>query len=738
MKHLNYCIVVMITLSGFAGTAYSSTAIPANNPYIQYYGRWDFSTPTAPTHSWPGVYIYAKFEGTSIGISTNDNFSYYNVFIDDTTFIDFHGTNSGVSSYTLKTGLKDTVHTILITLRNETNWTKFSFNGFILDNGKTLLPPPAEPTKGIEFIGDSFTCASGNLWTDNNAAPSGDWSDLYEGFPAMIARHYGAQYVVTAHSGWGLVHDYVTPNPSYANNLPSIFGSMVSYATTPAWNFSQWQPNLVIICLGLNDYSGWDGYNTNSISPENTATFKDKYHQFISTIMDVYPYTKILAVAANGIPWLQNTISQIVSEENAMGHTNVSYSYFPYYNGGYVNAGHPNVASHQKIADTLIATIDTINVWTPFTETRVPDIVSSPSSPFIITTSTYALTVKTSEYDTVRYSTEDKPFEQMENQFSITGTRAHSTLLTCQPGQQYTYYLRARDAYGNVMDTSAVINFSVDTSKALLAWNASSAYDLSSWKLGKAPLGNDNAPGDSTKVSPATTVYFRQTVTLSDVSTIHDFRVFVKGHDGAVAYVNGKEIGRVNVDPNADVSYNTFALAPMTLNTSIIMSNQDRATYLKNGKNVVAVEVHSRNTTVPDMSFDAIVINNYGSTYIDLGQEWYYYDKGDVPAGQLVDKSTLSVAQNNGLLPGQMALYTNYPNPFNPTTTISFDLSKKGRVELKVFNVLGQLVETLVNGELNPGKYSYKFDGNRLASGIYFYQLKAATFTDIKKMVLIK
>jgi len=719
---------------GLNNSLHSSNLVPANDPSIQYYGRWDFSNPLAPTHSWPGVYIFAAFEGTSIGISLNDNFSYYNVFIDDTTFIDFHGTGSGISSYILKTGLQDTVHTILITLRNETNWTKFSFNGFILDSGRTLVPPPSASSRGIEFIGDSYTCASGNLWDSTDAAPSGDWTDLYEGFPSIIARHYGAQYTVTAHSGWGLVLDYLG---NYANNLPSIFGSTVAYATAPAWDFSKWKPNLVVICLGLNDYNGWGGYSTGTISAANTSTFKEEYHTFISNIMDVYPHAKILAVAANGITWLQNTIAQVVSEENAIGHTNVFYSYFPYYNGGYVNGGHPNVATHQKIADTLIALIDTIDAWTPFNETTPPSIVRYPDSLFVVTTPTYTLNVRTAEYDTVRYSTSDKPYDEMENQFAVTGTRIHSTVLSCQQGQSYTYYLRAKNAYGITMDTSVVVRFSVDTTKALLTWDGSTAYDLSEWKLGKAPLGNDGAPGDSTKVSSATTVYFRQTVDLSDVASMLDFRVYVKGHDGAVAYVNGKEIGRVNIDPSADVSYDTYAKGPMTLATSIVMSSQDRSAYLKDGKNVVAVEVHSRDTVPPNISFDAIVINNTGLTYINLGQEWYYYDKGNIPPDQLVDKATLFAGGGNSL-PERTMLFSNYPNPFNPTTEITYQLSAGGRVTLRVYDVLGRDVATLVNATQAAGRHSVALDGSRFASGVYFYRLETAGYVSTRKMLLLK
>ena len=84
------------------------------------------------------MYVYAEFEGTSIGVKTNDNFSYNNVFIDDSLYTIFHGNISGIASYTLVSGLTNANHKILFTLRSELNWTKFAFNGFVLDNGKNL------------------------------------------------------------------------------------------------------------------------------------------------------------------------------------------------------------------------------------------------------------------------------------------------------------------------------------------------------------------------------------------------------------------------------------------------------------------------------------------------------------------------------------------------------------------------------------------------------------------------
>ena len=137
---MGFVFITMVLLCNSSVVA--SITIPANDPNIQYYGRWDFSNPSAPSHSWPGVYIFAVFQGTSIGMITDDNACWYNVFIDSVFKFVFHGTTNGVASYPLVSGLSNGSHTILITKRGETSWTKFSFYGFILDDGKSLLPPP--------------------------------------------------------------------------------------------------------------------------------------------------------------------------------------------------------------------------------------------------------------------------------------------------------------------------------------------------------------------------------------------------------------------------------------------------------------------------------------------------------------------------------------------------------------------------------------------------------------------
>jgi hypothetical protein len=88
--------------------------------------------------------------------------------------------------------------------------------------------------------------------------------------------------------------------------------------------------------------------------------------------------------------------------------------------------------------------------------------------------------------------------------------------------------------------------------------------------------------------------------------------------------------------------------------------------------------------------------------------------------------------------PAGFELYQCFPNPFNPSTTIRYGLPQKSQVSLKVYNSLGQLVTTLANGEQEAGYHEVRFEGSRLASGVYFYQLQAGNFVQTKKLLLLR
>jgi hypothetical protein len=91
-----------------------------------------------------------------------------------------------------------------------------------------------------------------------------------------------------------------------------------------------------------------------------------------------------------------------------------------------------------------------------------------------------------------------------------------------------------------------------------------------------------------------------------------------------------------------------------------------------------------------------------------------------------------------GQLPARFDLEQNYPNPFNPATQINYSIPTKSYVSLKVHNLLGQEVATLFDGNRQAGRYSAVFDGRGLASGVYFYRLKADDLTETKRLILLK
>ena len=354
---LSMALQLIIFSSSFSAPNF----IPANHSHIQYFGRWDMTDPLHPKHSWPGVSIYAEFTGTSIGVRLADDGNYYNVYIDGKFHRVFHGTQAGEADYPLADSLPDGRHTFLLTKRNCAQNKIYFFSGFWLADGAQLLQPShRDKRRKIEFIGDSFTVAEGN----EAAEPNMPWektfpvTDIDKGFVTIVARHFNAEPHFTARSGIGMVTDW---SGDHALNMPDRFDRALMDAPEPKWNFTQWVPDLVVICLGLNDYAGLKD-KAGKISPENSALYRKRYHDFLTTLRRVYPDTKILAVAAH-VEWIRENVQQIVKTERANGQQNIYYAQFDYFKDGYVANGHPSVATHEKIAAQLIAAIQQCSVF---------------------------------------------------------------------------------------------------------------------------------------------------------------------------------------------------------------------------------------------------------------------------------------------------------------------------------------------------------------------------------------
>ena len=110
--------------------------------------------------------------------------------------------------------------------------------------------------------------------------------------------------------------------------------------------------------------------------------------------------------------------------------------------------------------------------------------------------------------------------------------------------------------------------------------------------------------------------------------------------------------------------------------------------------------------------------------------------KGNLFVAKIMDKTT-SVGHNDPI-PSSMRLYQNYPNPFNPSTFISFELSIEHYTTLKIYDLLGREITTLVSEKLQAGKYRYQWGAKDLPSGVYFYRLQSGYYNETRKLLLVK
>lgn len=138
---------------------------------------------------------------------------------------------------------------------------------------------------------------------------------------------------------------------------------------------------------------------------------------------------------------------------------------------------------------------------------------------------------------------------------------------------------------------------------------------------------------------------------------------------------------------------------------------------------------------------------NFGQTYYfeyysSYTQSHYLYAwlKGCIIDGIIYGDTSLTIGNNHTpeQIPENFSLKQNFPNPFNPETKIKFELMQNCFTSLKIYDITGREVSTLVNMYLNAGEYTFKWNASNIQSGVYFYQLKAGEFTETKKMVLTK
>ena len=355
--------------------------IGADDPRIQYVGRFDRTNPAAPGFDWSYSTIRAKFQGTSCSVKLDGPGKYFDIFIDGVKTAPIISASGGLETFPVASGLSDTAHTLALRRRVEASTGKNIFHGFVLDGGKTLVAPPPAPARRIAFIGDSYTCGYGV------EAPFGDpFTAATENagltYAAQMAAHYDADCMITAWSGRGMVRNYGDPNQTSPQAVPFFYPRTCGSVANDDYAFT-WQPDVVVIALGINDFS---------TSPHpSQARFVGGYGDFIQTLRSRYPDAHIICTFLSSMDAVAS--GYIAAAASASGDAKVHFASVPYNLDLPADFGpdyHPNIAGQTKIANAFIPVLDGI-LGTAWGEGGAPSSAppsSTPSTPLRATKGT--------------------------------------------------------------------------------------------------------------------------------------------------------------------------------------------------------------------------------------------------------------------------------------------------------------------------------------------------------------
>ena len=312
--------------------------------------------------TWPGITLTTRFKGRAIGIVINDPLSAYTVELDGTLRKPLPMEDGEHTVWLRK--LSKGPHELRLTRRNETTAAPGTIRGFLLEDGSTWLPLRPATERQIEFIGDSFTAGLADLSNKRNCngAKVCATSDATAAFGVRVARHFHADWELNAMSGMGM-------NRNWSGNLPgesfhSYYPRLLQSDAQSHADEAGWHPQLIVIGLGINDFStpirDGEPWTRESLAEQ----FKESYRALITELRQRHGDVDIILTAVKLGPDSQQPplVQQVVEGAHADGDMHV---YYVEYDDLELTAcqWHPNLADHASMAQALI---DKIEIIKPF------------------------------------------------------------------------------------------------------------------------------------------------------------------------------------------------------------------------------------------------------------------------------------------------------------------------------------------------------------------------------------
>ncbi|HTR80372.1 MAG TPA: T9SS type A sorting domain-containing protein [Bacteroidota bacterium] len=391
------------------------------------------------------------------------------------------------------------------------------------------------------------------------------------------------------------------------------------------------------------------------------------------------------------------------------------------------NSGGVTLNSNATVNGTLILTNGKLTLGSKnLTVTTTNAISVANASTYIITNSTGALR-------------QNVPTSNTDVSFPVgTSLGANPAVLNNNGGQADTFSVKVVSSTSNVTDANSVVHDQWTVSEGVsggsnltlrLQWNAGDEGSTFSGSRGSAHVGLYSGSGTAW-TSIATSISGSGPYTAASTAAVTSAvqnAVFTV----ALPVVLPVELTSFTATPSNGKIELAWTTATETNNSGFdierrTVSSEQAA--VNNWTKIGFVDGHGTTNAPQNYSFTdaSATIGKYAYRLkqIDRNGAFVYNQEVDV---------------TSGITPNTILLDNNYPNPFNPSTKISFVLGTTGHATLKVFNLLGQEVATLANGNFNANEVQeVTFDASHLSSGIYYYQLKSGDRTEIKKMMLLK